>query len=116
MAILIIEDSLDIQQRYRRRIARDIEIIAAYDLGDAMQKIDQLSGLQAIVFDGSLDFTNALVTIPLVKQAQQRHTCPLIAASRDRNYRNQLVEAGCTHQASKESLPAVINRLLGDTT
>lgn len=118
MIVLAVDDRSSALSHHRSvlRGRGEITVITASTLEEAewlyWQHRDELS---AIILDGCVpgDYVN---TIPFILTLTQDNFAGiLMAASGDPDYRDEMVRAGCTHQADKWEAAKEILTLLGVT-
>lgn len=117
MRILIIEDDLGWQTKYRTELPPTVEIIEVTDHETAATVVAQLvngtTTFDAIVFDGCL-YGDNFDTAPYVRILKDSgFTGPMIATSSNPSVRTWLLEAGCTYEARhKETIPRLLKKIL----
>jgi DNA-binding response OmpR family regulator len=110
--VLIIEDSPEAHDIFTRRLKDNVIILPAQTLEEAEALFTQHGkDISIIVVDGCVP-GNVLNTIPLIRMMRKTFTGPIIASSSRPAFREEMVAAGCTHQAQKLDVPAEILKLL----
>lgn len=112
MKILIIEDKVEVQEMYARRLAGKVTIVAGHTLAEAQRAWRENPDADLIAVDGCLNDWDILDTLELVQQIRQTFHGPMIAASSSRPYRHLPIEAGCSHEARKSEVPSLVTHLL----
>ncbi|MEO6077708.1 MAG: response regulator [Candidatus Andersenbacteria bacterium] len=110
--VLIIEDSPEAHSLFTQTLGNIAIILSAQTLEEAKALFTQHSkDISIIVVDGCVP-GNTLNTIPLIRMIRKTFTGPMIAASSRPAFREEMVEAGCTHQATKWKVSGKILELL----
>jgi len=112
--VLIVDDDNDIHSMFGRRFERaQIAVVSARSLDEAEQIINErLNDFSCILVDGCLngDYPD---TRPLIEMIVERgFKGPLIAMSSARDYRDWMVDWGCTHKAPKYEVTSLVMSLL----
>ncbi len=110
--VLIVENSLIYQGRYRKELEGKVELIMASTLAHARSEFGAYPSFDLIVVDTCLE-VGYVDTEPLVREFRKTHTGPLIAASYSEYFRKKLVVAGCDYEAGKKEVPSVVLTILG---
>jgi DNA-binding NarL/FixJ family response regulator len=110
--VLIVEDSQGYQRDYARALTGKVEILAALTIDDAEDLFVENPDISAIVMDACVPGDDP-TTPPLVRKIRETFTGPMIAASSDWDYRQELVAAGCDHEVPKGRVPAKLIEVLG---
>ena len=108
MKVLVVEDSMSFQSKFAAALAGKVELLEGKVLFNKHK-----GGLAVIAMDACVpgDSPNSLGLIRLIRA--EGFKGPMIAISSLYEYRMQLIEAGCSHECSKDSLPALLEGMLG---
>ena len=112
--VLVVEDSDDDYRLISRRIVKRglAQLIRARTLSEAIRFFSRDPEVNLIVMDACVN-SDQPNTMPLIKAFQTiGYAKPIIAASTSSLFRQQLVDAGATHQASKIDVPRMALNLL----
>ncbi len=110
--ILIVEDGESYQNRYARELADHANILAAYNIHDAERLFEENKGnISLIVMDACVP-GDSPTTLGLTREFKKTFEMPMIAASSISDYRQDLLLAGCTHEASKYDVSKLVVQLL----
>jgi DNA-binding NtrC family response regulator len=109
--LLIIEDDSAVIDAYRSLLSEHVEIVVAKTISEADRVVFGPDLFDAAIIDACI-CRNHINTIPFVKELRRRLTCPMIAGSSDSFFNDLLVEAGCSHKASKYEAAELALRLL----
>lgn len=110
--VLIVEDEPLWQRMWAVRLDGKVDIIRAYTIETAEEKFADNSDLALIVMDACVPGSFP-TTISLTSQLRETFKGPMIAASSDEGYREQLMDAGCDHHATKGEVVSKVLSLLG---
>ena len=110
--VLIIEDDKTKYVEWEKQFENKVKLIFANSISEAENQFTSNPTLDAIVVDACVpgDTPN---TTPLVRKFRQTFTGPMIAISSLASYRRLLVEAGCDHESTKDTMPAKVINILG---
>ncbi len=111
--ILIVDDDSTAQFIYEKGLAgMPVSIITAYTLEEAAEKFAATPAIDLIVMDGCVDSGNTLNTLPLIEKIRETYEGPMIAASSLDTYRYRMMKSGCSHEAAKPEVAALIKKIL----
>lgn len=115
--VLVVDDDVKGQQLFAELVEEllsdQIELLQAYDLETAKEIFEQRQDeFAAIVMDACVPGSE-VNSHRLVWYMRRTYEGPIIAISTEVSYRNQLTEAGCSHQCEKDQVfPAKITEIL----
>ncbi len=112
MRVLIVEDNRGVQNGYRALLEDRLEVVSALTRKEALDAFKANPDFAAIVMDACLE-GNKPDTFGLISIFRRTFKGPMIAASSEDKYCDQLVEAGCDHKSTKENLPHKLYEILG---
>lgn len=110
--VLIVEDTERLHRQWREELGNEIELISAYSIGEAERLFAANPDITAIVMDACVPGSTPN-TQPLVRKIRETFTGPIIATSGAAFYREGLLQAGCSHEASKNDVPKMVCEVLG---
>lgn len=114
--VFIIEDDADCQRLYAMELEERVTIISAESLAEANSKWEQNNEKVAlVVVDACVDNRNYPDSQPFIRKIRETFSGPIIAASSSSVFRQDLLQAGCSHEARKVEAPAKVLDLLGLT-
>ncbi|MEK7664082.1 MAG: hypothetical protein AAB340_01370 [Patescibacteria group bacterium] len=113
--VLVVNDNEKIQSIVRTfGELLSFAAIQATSLKEGKDLYDQNQDVDLIVMDGSVDNNHELDSIPLVKEMRKTYEGPILAASSNFLYNEDLIRAGCSHKIdSPGDLIAKIRLILG---
>ena len=116
--VFVIEDSIFFHKLWGKALEGKVELIWAISIEEAKVKFADNPDITAIVMDGCIieggALSKALNTESLVKEFHQiKPEVPIIAVSGNPEFREKLVQAGCSHECRKHSVPAKLCKILG---
>lgn len=111
--IFIVEDSATYQSQYAAALKQQVVIVAARSLKEAHENWGSIQQVALVVMDGCVDSRHYLDSQPLVRKIRKTFSGPIIAASSSSEFRKELLQAGCNHEAEKQRVPAKVLELLG---
>jgi len=114
MKILILEDHLAIQRLWVAEFEDDgIEVLGAFSICEAEDLFGaHSSNIDLIAVDACVPGHN-INTAPFVKKARARgYRGPMVAMSSFKEFRCQLVDAGCDYQCEKDFLVSKVRDIL----
>lgn len=111
--VLIVDDDEKIQRLFEESLAEKVIILPATFVELALNMFkDWQSKIDAIVIDACVP-GNEPNTQPLVKKFREKGFLgPIIGTSSCEEYRQELMQCGCSHQAEKDKVPALLLELL----
>jgi CheY-like chemotaxis protein len=110
--ILIVEDKESQQSVYADQFGKyEVEISAAYDLGQAESILDHMPDLDLAVVDGCVPGYH-YNTGPFIKKLRQKFAGQIVAASSDPRIRKEMLASGCDHQVEKYEVRDKVVELL----
>lgn len=114
LKILVVDDETYIHKMYRDHLELHVEIVEAYTLEHALAAWANNSDVDLIIMDGCLHGDHP-DTISLIQKIRETYAGHIIAASSDAGFRDQLMAAGCSHNADgpKRGVPNLVLRILG---
>lgn len=114
--ILIADDLPGVISRYEDRLHSDTTTTVSATSLEQLELVFDVyfEEIDAIILDGCIP-GNDLNTVEFIERArQQGFYRPIIAASSAAYFRQLMVEAGCSHEASKDKAPELALQLLTD--
>ncbi|TSC95393.1 MAG: hypothetical protein Athens101410_572 [Parcubacteria group bacterium Athens1014_10] len=113
--ILVIEDIKKWQDMIAGHLAEEfgqnLILKQAWTIKEAKTLL-QDSGFDIIALDGCMAKTNKLNTLLLLRRIKKHHSCPIIAISSHKKYRQILLENGCTYACKKWHLSHLMKKIL----
>lgn len=111
--VLIIEDSPELQNDFAQKLSGKVKVLQALTLPQAEEIFSKNPDIDLIASDGLVP-VEIPPTIELIKKIRQTYTGPIIAMSSTPKLREELMQAGCSHNcARKKELPRMILKILG---
>ena len=110
--VLIVEDETYKYDKWRQALDSKVVLIFAPSIKEAEEQFVANTDIAAIVMDACVP-GDSPTTLPLVRKFRQTFTGPMIAISGLDVYRYQLIQAGCDHESTKDSMPAKVLEILG---
>lgn len=110
--VLVVEDDKEWQEIFTEDLEDKVTFLKAFTVDEAEELFTANPDINAAVVDACVP-GHSPTTPPLVRKIRETFTGPMIAVSSIDSYRDELVEAGCSHQCSKEELSKLLPRLLG---
>jgi CheY-like chemotaxis protein len=117
--ILLIEDYKDAIMIYKyliqNALGEDATVLVATTLHDAENTFQkEKECLSVVIMDGCLGGGHALETLPLIRMIKESSpSLPIIAASNQKEYRKQMMNAGCHFNlADRLTLPQILTATL----
>lgn len=107
--ILILEDSRRDIAFFQQALEEGCNVTIATSQREAKAHIEQ-THFDYIAVDACVNAKKPN-TLGFIKFTRSSYRRPLIAISNSEKYRALQIEAGCTHQCSKEELPQLIRKL-----
>lgn len=110
--VLIVEDDNDYQGMYSSELGEKVHLLQAFTINEAEEMFAENSDIALVVMDACVasEWPN---TQELVRLIRASFKVPMIAASSDWDYRQELKRCGCDHDARKDKVPAMVVELLG---
>ncbi len=62
--------------------------------------------------DGCVNNEEHIDSVPLIEKIKESYDGYMIAASSLPLYRRMMIEAGCTHESTKDNIPYMVKKLL----
>jgi CheY-like chemotaxis protein len=110
--VLFVEDTEFLLEIWRELLAEKVEMIIATTIGEALWQFENNGqSLSAIVLDGCIAASD-INTLPLARQFRASFQGPMIAMAGAPDHRQQLLEAGCSHECRKEETPKFLLEVL----
>lgn len=110
--VLVVEDEEYLHGSWHRELGSQVVLVSALSIKEAEEKFAANPDIDAIVMDACVS-GDSPTTPPLVRKLRETFTGPMIAISSLESYRWQLVQAGCDHESTKDSLPQKLLEVLG---
>ena len=110
--VLVVEDEEYLHGKWNRELDGKVVLVSALSIEEAEEKFTTNPDIDAIVMDACVP-GDSPTTPPLVRKLRETFTGPMIAISSLGSYRRQLVQAGCNHESTKDSLPQKLIEVLG---
>ena len=118
--VLIVEDDRTYQKRYQWGLEDKIEVLLAETIEEAQDHfVDSRHRIAAIVMDACVPYDhrdsskhNSPTTIDLTQSFRKMSSAPIIAASGEPSYCDQLIAAGCNHSSQKSNVCELLAKLL----
>lgn len=107
--VLIVEDNKNYRRTYESALNGRVQMLAALSISEAEELFAANPGINAIVMDACVP-VDTPTTLP--RKIRKTFAGPMIAASSDRDYRQELVHAGCDHEVPKGHVPAKLIEVL----
>jgi CheY-like chemotaxis protein len=104
--VLIVEDNKNYQRTYESALNGRVHMLAALSISEAQELFAANPGINAIVMDACVPGDTPTTLI------RKTFVGPMIAASSDRDYRQELVHPGCDHEVPKGHVPAKLIEVL----
>ena len=110
--VLIVEDEQNRYYDWHRELENKVVLIFASSFEEAEKQFTANPDIAAIVMDACVpgDWPN---TPPLVRKIRETFMGPMIAISSYEKYREELLQAGCDHESTKDGMPAKVLEVLG---
>ena len=111
--VLVVEDSVPVQEKFAKALSDKVELLQAHTLWQGQMLFNEhKDDLAVIVMDACVpgDRPNSIGLIRLIRA--EGFKGPMIAISSLYEYRMRLIEAGCSHECPKDSLPALLEGML----
>lgn len=115
LTILIIEDGVEMQNIWKRRLeAKGVTVLSAFNQISAREQIEKYgNNISLISFDGHVPGAVPPTTTLLAQETRANgYTGIMLATSYDAACREQLINAGCTYTVSKDHLVEHVLELL----
>lgn len=109
--VLVVEDDEVWQEIFTEKLEDEVTFLKAFTVKEAEELFAANPNIDVAVIDACVPGDRP-TTPPLVRKIRETFTGPMIAVSSMDTYRDKLVEAGCSHQCSKEKLPELLPALL----
>ncbi|MBI4149277.1 response regulator [Candidatus Woesearchaeota archaeon] len=111
--VLIVEDEEGLYLVMWRRTLGDaaVTLLSAPSIAEARQLFAANPDIAAIAVDACVPGREPN-TLSLVQEFRQTFHGPMIAISGNEDYRQQLIQAGCSHECSKHLLPKTLREVL----
>jgi DNA-binding response OmpR family regulator len=109
--VLIVEDDPNWQRRWAEKLNSKVQIISAYTVETAKKIFARTPDIDAIIMDACVP-GSVPTTLNLTVQFRRTFKGPIITASSDETYRQELMEAGCDHESPKEKVVSKVLSLL----
>jgi CheY-like chemotaxis protein len=110
--ILVVEDRWRWHEIWRLELRSKAILISAFSIEEAEKQFSANPDLSAIVIDACVP-GNEPTTLHLVQKLRKIFTGPMIGISSHDGYRQQLIEAGCDHESTKNQLSVKLFEVLG---
>ncbi len=110
--VLIVEDVDRYQQQYARELQGKVTVLPARSITEARKLFSENEDSDLIVMDACVDNDESPDTRELVSAIRRTFNGPMIASSGLPEYRDILVEWGCSHKASKDDVPKKVLEIL----
>ena len=112
LKVLIVEDEKRWQENYKQDLDDKVLIISAFTIEEAQRCFAENPDIKAIIMDACVPGDRP-TTLPIVRKFRETFFGPMIAASSDPDYREDLVSAGCSHETPKWDAPKKLLEVLG---
>ena len=109
--VLVVEDEFRHQRSWKDSLHGKVEIMSAYTIEEAEGLFFANVDVALIVMDACVPGDDP-TTPPLVQKMRETFFGPIIAASSDWGYRQELMAAGCDHECPKHAVPQTVVRIL----
>lgn len=110
--VLIVEDEEDWQGIWGRFLKREgIEVLEGLTLKEGEQLFESNPDLALVIMDGCVG-GEELNSTPLVQKMRLTFNGPIVAASGSSSFRKQLMKIGCSHEAPKDMVSALVSKIL----
>ena len=110
--VLVVEDDQHWSGIIRRGFGDKVLVVQAFTVEEAETVFQENPDLAAILMDACVpgDDPN---TMWLVKKMRKTFTGPIIAISSNTDYRKELIQSGCDHEAEKDQVVQKVLELVG---
>jgi len=111
--VLIVDDEEEWRDRWTRRLLREgAEVLKASSLEEGWRLFEANPDIVLVIMDVCVPGLHRPNSMWLVEKMQQTFKGPIIAASGRPDFRKTLMDAGCSHEASKNEVSALISQIL----
>lgn len=113
LKVLIVDDEAEWRDRWTRRLEREgAEVLKASSLEEGERLFEANPDLVLVIMDACVPGLYPPNSMWLVKKMYQTFKGPIIAASGHPDFRKMLVDAGASHEASKNEVLVLISKIL----
>ena len=111
--VLIVDDEEEWRDRWTRRLLREgAEVLKASSLEEGWRLFEANPDIALVIMDTCVPGFYPPNSMWLVEKMHQTFKGPIIAASGHPDFRRVLMGAGCSHEASKNEVSALISQIL----
>lgn len=110
--VLIVEDDKQWRDIWARQLRREgAEVLAASSLEEGERLFEANPDLALVIMDACVS-SESPNSMPLVQKMRKTFQGPIVAGSGNSNYSKILMQVGCSHEAPKWDIPALVSQIL----
>ena len=111
--VLIVDDEEEWRDRWTRRLLREgAEVLKASSLEEGWRLFKANSDIALVIMDVCVPGLHRPNSMWLVERMHKTFKGPIIAASGRPDFRRMLMDAGCSHEAEKNEVSALVAEIL----
>lgn len=112
--VLVLDDDRAWLEDYEKALCGKVLALSTRLISETRQRFAEHTDIAVIVLDGRLDDPESMYSYALATELRRQFNGPMIAASGSKEYREELIRAGCDHQSEKADVPNLVLKLLTD--